>query len=125
MLAELADPKAPEGSLDLAIELGDSILPHRRRFTVATSRDTVVDLLGLDPMNPRSVRHQVDGLRDQIEMLPEAEENGILSPLSAAALLAQAELATATPERLSTEALWALRGRIAKLSDLLTGEYFV
>ena len=124
MLAELAAPGAPEGALDLAIELGDSILTHRRRFTVATSRDTVVDLLGLDPMNPRSVRHQIDALRDQIAMLPDAEVNGVLSPLSSAALLVQAELATATPESLPTEALWALRGRIAKLSDLLTGEYF-
>ena len=106
-------------------------MPDERRSPGAPSRsassprDTVVDLLGLDPMNPRSVRHQIDGLRVQIAMLPEAEENGILSALSAAALLAQAELATATPDRLSTEALWALRGRIAKLSDLLTGEYFL
>jgi uncharacterized circularly permuted ATP-grasp superfamily protein/uncharacterized alpha-E superfamily protein len=124
MLAELAAPGAPEGALDLAIELGDSILTHRRRFTVATSRETVVDLLGLDPMNPRSVRHQIDALRDQIAMLPDAEVNGVLSPLSAAALLVQADLATATPDSLPTEALWALRARIAQLSELLTAEYF-
>jgi uncharacterized circularly permuted ATP-grasp superfamily protein/uncharacterized alpha-E superfamily protein len=124
MLAHLADPAAPEGALDLAIELGDSVLTHRRRFTVATSRQTVIDLLALDPMNPRSVRHQVEGMKEQIAVLPGAEENGVLSPLASTVLRAQVELAVATPEGMTTAALWSYRGQIAGLSDLLTAEYF-
>ncbi len=81
-LAHLADEAAPEGALDLAVELGDSVLTHRRRFAVATTRDTVIDLLALDPLNPRAVRHQLDGLSDQISQLPRATDNGMLSALS-------------------------------------------
>jgi uncharacterized circularly permuted ATP-grasp superfamily protein/uncharacterized alpha-E superfamily protein len=125
VLAVLAKPGAPDGALDLAVELGDSVLTHRRRFTVATSRDTVIDLLGLDGMNPRSVRHQIDALREQVSMLPDSDENGIPSPLLRAVLRAQADLATATPEQLTTEDIWAIRDRIGEVSELVTGAYFL
>ena len=123
MLAVLADDKAAAGALDLAIELGDSVLTHRRRFTVATSRDTVIDLLALDPMNPRSVRHQIEALEEQVRMLPGATENGVLSSLSRAMLRCQTDLATQEPETLTTAALWTFRGQVAALSDLVTEAY--
>lgn len=123
VLASLADAKAPPGALDLCIELGDSVLTHRRRFSVATSRETVIDLLALDPMNPRSVRHQIDGLTEQVQTLPGAATHGQLSDLARAMLRCQTEIATATPESLDTESLIALRGTVAELSDLLTEAY--
>ena len=123
ILAVLADDKAGAGALDLAIELGDSVLTHRRRFTMSTSRDTVIDLLGLDPMNPRSVRHQIEALDEQVRMMPEAEEHGVLSPLARAMLRCQTDLATQAPETLTTAALWAFRGRVANLSNLVTEAY--
>lgn len=123
ILAELTDPKAPPGALDLAIELGDSILTHRRRFTVAASRETVIDLLALDPMNPRSLRNQIDGMADQVQMLPGAGRDGVLSPLARAMLRLQTEAATSQPETLDGPALLFLRGEMGALSDLLTETY--
>ena len=122
-LAVLANPGAPPGALDLAIEVGDSVMTHRRRFTVATSRVTVIDLLALDPMNPRAVRYQIDGLQEQINTLPGANDNGDLSPLARAMLRCHAALATESPETLTTEALWAFRDQIGGLSDRLTQAY--
>lgn len=124
LLAVLCDPKAPEGALDLAIEVGDSVLTHRRRFSFSASRGTVIDLLALDPLNPRALRHQIDALRDQVDMLPAANDHGALSPLAREALRLHADLATADPGNLTTEALWSLRARIASLSDVLTTTYF-
>ena len=124
VLAVLADPDAPEGALDLAIEYGDSVMTHRRSFAVATSRATVIDLLGLDPLNPRSLRHQIDGLRAEIDALPRANTHGALSPLARAALRLHADLATQEPGTLTTRRLWAIRRRVAHLSDLLTRAYF-
>ena len=123
-LAVLADPDAPEGALDLAIDMADSVLTHRRRFATATTRETVLDLLALDGLNPRALRHQIDGLRDQIDALPAANDHGALSPLARAVLRLHAEIATAEPEALTTAALWSMRSRIAALSDLLTTDYF-
>lgn len=124
LLAVLCDPAAPEGALDLAIEVGDSVLTHRRRFSFSVSRETVIDLLALDPLNPRALRHQIDGLREQVNMLPAANDHGALSPLAREVLRLHAELATTDPDSLTTDALWRLRGRIALLSDLLTSSYF-
>ena len=123
ILADLTDPEAPPGALDLCIELGDSILTHRRRFTVAASRETVIDLLALDPMNPRSLRNQIDGMAEQVEMLPGAGRAGVLSPLARAMLRLQTEAATSLPETLDSSALLELRVEMAALSDLLTETY--
>lgn len=124
-LAVLADPEAPVGALELAVEVGDSVLTHRRRFSVSTSRETVIDLLALDPMNPRSLRHQIDGLRSQIDLLPEAKGYGVLSPVAREVLRLQTDLAVTDPESLTTEALIDLRARIAALSDRLTAAYLI
>ncbi|MCK7475077.1 MAG: alpha-E domain-containing protein [Rhodopseudomonas palustris] len=59
-------------ALDLAVEVGDSVMTHRRRFAVTTSRETVVDLLALDAMNPRSILFQLDGIHRQVGFLPGA-----------------------------------------------------
>ena len=124
MLAVLADPSMPEGALDMAVELGDSVMTHRRRFSVATTRSTVIDLLGLDAENPRSLRYQVEGLRTQIARLPGAEIAGHPEPPLAAIMRIQVDLATETPEGLTRGELWSMRARIAGLSDLLTEAFF-
>ncbi len=124
VLAVLADADAPEGALDLAIEIGDSVLTHRRRFNLTTSRDTVLHLLALDPLNPRALRHQIDGLREQIDALPAANEHGALSPLAREVLRLHADIATTEPAQLTTEALWGMRARIGSLSDLMNTAYF-
>jgi uncharacterized alpha-E superfamily protein len=122
-LAVLADPDAPEGSLDLAVEIGDSVMSHRRRYAIATSRETVVDLLALDGMNPRSVLFQLAGLRDQVQLLPDAELNGQMSGLARSVLRVHAALAVEEPRTLDTQAFWNLRGDLGNLSDLLTEAY--
>jgi uncharacterized circularly permuted ATP-grasp superfamily protein/uncharacterized alpha-E superfamily protein len=123
LLATLADPAAPDGALDLAVEVGDSVMTHRRRFAVATTRETVIDLLALDGLNPRAIRFQLDGIKDQVELLPGATETGHPSALSRAVLRAHTQLATEQPETLATRDLWALYGQIAGISDLLADSY--
>ncbi|MGA0543358.1 circularly permuted type 2 ATP-grasp protein [Neotabrizicola sp. VNH66] len=123
-LAHLADPAMPEGALDMAVELGDSVMTHRRRFAVSTSRDTVVDLLALDGANPRSVRHQVDGMVEQVAHLPGTQGESTISPLLAQVRQIQLELEAGRPEALTTNALWLIRSRLATWSDHLTGTYF-
>ena len=123
IVAALAQPDAPHGALDLCVELGDSVLTHRQRFAISTSRETVIDLLVLDPMNPRSVRHQIDQMMAQVSELPGGVEQGEYSALGRAVLRCQTEVATETPESLDGEALDALGTRIADLSTLLTEAY--
>jgi uncharacterized circularly permuted ATP-grasp superfamily protein/uncharacterized alpha-E superfamily protein len=123
VLRGLAAPTAPEGALDLAVEVGDSVMTHRRRYAVATNRETVVDLLALDAMNPRAVLYQLAEVRSHVAVLPGAEVNGQMSPLSRAVLQAHVGLAVATPEALDGPALAALGAEIAALSDLIAAAY--
>ncbi|MFT4012292.1 MAG: circularly permuted type 2 ATP-grasp protein [Paracoccus sp. (in: a-proteobacteria)] len=122
-VAALAHADAPPGALDLCVELGDSVLTHRRRFSVATSRETVIDLLVLDPLNPRSVRYQLDHMMAQVEHLPGAAQNGEYSQLARAMLRVHADVATQTAETLDATALELLEEQIASLSDLMTEAY--
>jgi uncharacterized circularly permuted ATP-grasp superfamily protein/uncharacterized alpha-E superfamily protein len=123
-LARFADPAAPEGALDLLIELGDSVMTHRRRFPVGVSRETVLDLLALDDDNPRSILWQLGELRDQVARLPGTGGDGPMDPLSREVLLLHTGLAVQTPEGVGAETLAALRGGFAGLSDLIGQRFF-
>jgi uncharacterized alpha-E superfamily protein len=122
-LAWLAGPEAPDGALDLAVEIGDSVMSHRRRYALATTRETVVDLLALDTLNPRSVLYHLTEIRDHVDFLPNAEVNGQMSHLARAVLQAHTGLAVETPETVDGTALRALILELQALSDLLAASY--
>lgn len=123
MLAVFAEPDAPDGSLDLAVELADSVMTYRRRFSVFTSRDTVVDLLALDTRNPRSIFYQLTEVRDHASFLPNATTNGQMSELSRAILQAHTGLAIQTPDLVDADALHATRSAIEGISNLVGRTY--
>jgi len=124
-LARLTAPDAPEGALDLAVELGDSPMTHRRRYTVSTNRDTVIDLLALDAMNPRAMLYHLGELHEHARFLPEGPKAGAMAPFARATLKLQTELAIALPHAITPKELLALQGEIYELSPLLTELYFV
>lgn len=124
LLQIFADPIAPEGGLDLCIEIGDSVMTHRRRYSVNTNRATVIDLLALDPLNPRSVACQIEEIVGHINLLPGAGEKGRLSPLARAALRLSTDISVHTPETLDGEALTTLAAQIYDLSNDLGEAYF-
>ena len=123
LLIALAGPDAPEGSLDLAVEVADSTITHRRRYAVETSRESVVDLLALDGDNPRSILFQLRVMRDQAATLPGAMENGRLAPLSRALVPIEALVSVLAPAQVTEARLRRLRRDLARMSDLLTDAY--
>ncbi|RYH11144.1 circularly permuted type 2 ATP-grasp protein [Tropicimonas sp. IMCC6043] len=122
-LAVFADAAAPEGALDLAVEVGDSLVTHHRRYAVATSRATVVDLLALDALNPRAVLCQFDHIEAHLAKLPGTGRHRPMSPLTRAVLRARTDLALQTPETLDSAALRRLEDEIREMSDQLTLAY--
>ncbi|MCW1404332.1 alpha-E domain-containing protein [Novosphingobium sp. MW5] len=105
LLHGLTDADAPEGALDLAVEVADSVITHRRRYSVETSRDTVIDLLALDADNPRSVLFQMQVMRAQASALPNALDNGRLSPLLRAIVPLESLLSVVSPEKIDADQL--------------------
>lgn len=123
LLARFADDEAPEGALDLVVELGDSVMSHRRRYAVSTTRETVVDLLGLDGANPRSVQYQMNELLAQIRLLPGAVEGGRLADPTRTVLGLHTDITVLGAEDLSREALDAMGDGLTLLSDQISEKW--
>ncbi len=120
----LTGPDAPDGSLEMLLEIGDSVMSHRRRYSVSAGPQSAIDLLILDPLNPRSVLFQLTELRDQLETLPGGIEDGQLSLVAKAALQLHTDLVIAEPRDLTPQRLEKLANDIAMLASLIAAAYF-
>jgi uncharacterized circularly permuted ATP-grasp superfamily protein/uncharacterized alpha-E superfamily protein len=120
----LTRKEAPDGALDMLLEIGDSVMTHRRRYNVAAGANSYLDLLVLDPLNPRSVLFQVAELREQIEKLPGGIEDGQLSGAAKAALELHTQLLVAEPEDMDSARLTELGVEIGHLARLIADAYF-
>lgn len=125
ILSHLTSKDAPDGSLEMLLEIGDSVMSHRRRYSVSAGTQSAIDLLALDPLNPRSVIFQIAELRAQIEMLPGGVDDGQLSSAAKAALKIETELRTAEPADMTPKRLDRLAADIGMLSSLVAAAYFV
>ena len=123
MLATLADREAPTGALEVALECADSTVSYRRLYAFALSRESVLEFLGFDAGNPRSLRFVLDEMRDQIRALPDAEVQGRFSPPFSRILKLSTDFAVESPGSLHSGELLQLRGELAGLSDLLARTY--
>jgi len=122
-LAWATDSQAADGALDMMLEIGDSVLTHRRQYTVRVGRRTVVDLLGLDPLNPRSVLFQLDRLKTEIGLLP-GSSGALLSPIAKEVLRIHTRLAIHDPASLTPDALHETANEIGGLYTSLSAAYF-
>jgi len=123
LLGHMSGPDAPDGSLDMLVEIGDNVMTHRRRYNVNTARLTVTDLLALDHLNPRSILFQLNEIRTEVEQLPNALVSGQMSPFYREAVKLHSGVAVMTPEAMDQDVYRKLEREMEKLSDLLAQTY--
>ena len=124
LAAHLAGPGAPLEVLDLLVEIGDSVMTHRRLHKVNSGRLAVIDLLALDEDNPRSIIFQLAEMKAHIATLPLPDGVGHGHPVRREALRLHTELAVCEPSQATPEFLKGLVASIAGLSDLIDVAYF-
>jgi uncharacterized circularly permuted ATP-grasp superfamily protein/uncharacterized alpha-E superfamily protein len=116
-------PGAAEGGLDVLLEFADSRITYRQRYVMVAAPAPVIDLIVLDPNNPRSIAFQLDGIEAHLSALPGRGATGRLSPVQQIAAALATRLRTvdvaAVDEALILEAEQALM----KLSDAITAAY--
>jgi uncharacterized circularly permuted ATP-grasp superfamily protein/uncharacterized alpha-E superfamily protein len=123
LLGHMSGENAPDGALDMLLEIGDSVMTHRRRYNVATARLTVTDLLALDALNPRSVLYQLNEIKNEVEQLPNAFSNGQMSPFYREAMRLHAGLAVMTPEGMTGPVYGKFEAELEHLSNILGQTY--
>ncbi len=123
LLQSFAHPEAAPGAYEIAIELGDCVMTHQRLYRFGPSHETVLDLLALDPDNPRAVLYQLAAMRAHLSHLPR-QPDARLSAVEQSLLELETALRVVAPEALTPERLAGFRARLGHVSELLSAQYF-
>ena len=122
--------------LESILATSESLITYRRRYRSQLKLENVLDLLLLDPTNPRSLVYQLDLLRQHIALLPHESDQRRLSRedkliLNASSFLHLSEINSAVDITKSTRyhkkvdsTLSRLMNIIIELSEVLTRSYF-
>lgn len=106
---------------DVLLELIDSSITYRQRYSIQASRVTVLDLAVLDPGNPRSVAFQVDRIVEHAAALAGRAGGDMPVELEAQARRLQSRLAqtraTAVDDDFLEEAMGAVHAIAANVGD--------
>ena len=88
--------------LETALLSVDSLITYRRRYQQHMDIGNGLDLLLLEPGNPRSVMYQLNALQGHLEQLPDSGESGKLSAQGRMLLEASTNLRLADMQQLAT-----------------------
>jgi uncharacterized alpha-E superfamily protein len=106
------------------LELADSQITYRLRYVMVAARAPVLDLVVLDPNNPRSVIYQLGRIETHLAALPKRSEDTRLSPPELIATALAARIRTAEAADLSLYAFVEAENALMKLADAIASTYF-
>ena len=116
---------ATPDDLSTLLDLADSQISYRQRYLTGLARVPVVDLVALDPGNPRSLAHQAERIAEHLAALPVLADDGMAEPQQALGAQLRADLATATAATLDADTLGTVERRLGALSDAVARRYFL
>ncbi|WP_369855247.1 circularly permuted type 2 ATP-grasp protein [Candidatus Thalassolituus haligoni] len=113
----------------------EALISYRRRYRARVGIQTSLDLVMMDPTNPRSLMYQVEQLRQHIRALPKtptqmhelaADERRILECETLLKLSSLAELSKADGFQRShlDEQMKKIASQLSGLSEMITDKYF-
>ena len=122
---QFAGEQSEVDDLSALLDLCDSQIVYRSRYLTGPMRVPVLDLVLLDPHNPRSLKFQIARIAEHLAELPALVEDGVPErPLrDTSAMLA--ELRSLEAEGVTGKVLQGLEVRLLALSDALSQRYFL
>jgi uncharacterized alpha-E superfamily protein len=114
---------APDGGLDVLLELADSQISYRQRYVMVAALAPVIDLVMLDPNNPRSAVFQLDRIETHLGALPRRNATGRLSPAQQIVASIATRLRTVEAANIDDGLIHDIEQSLVKLSDAITSTY--
>jgi uncharacterized circularly permuted ATP-grasp superfamily protein/uncharacterized alpha-E superfamily protein len=123
LIRAFAETGAPDGGLDVLLEFADSQISYRQRYVMIAAQAPVVDLVMLDPNNPRSVLFQLDRIETHLNALPKQNSDGRLSPVQQIAAAIATRLRTANAATIDDNLIVDIEQSLMKLSDAISSSF--
>ena len=111
--------------LSTLLDLADSQISYRQRYLGGLARAPVIDLVALDPGNPRAIAFQVAAIVDHLGRLPVLADDGMAESQQVEATALAAVVATAAAGSLDEGALREIERRLCRLSEAVARRYFL
>ncbi len=124
-LRVLGHVEATSDDLSALLDLADSQISYRQRYLTGIARVPVIDLIALDPGNPRGIAFQVAAISAHLEALPRLSDDGLAEPQQAIARELAALVATAHAASFDLDQLYAIGNKLAALSEAVARRYFL
>ena len=122
-ISQFADGVRPEGSLEMLLDLCDSQITYRQRYFMVAARPPVIDLVALDPNNPRSVAYQIDRIDAHLAALPKHTADGRLSSTQQFAASIGTALRTTDATKVDDVLIVAIEAALMRLSETIGSSY--
>ncbi len=120
-----ADADATSDGLDALLELIDSQITYRSRYLGVVSRIRTLDMVMLDPFNPRSVGFQLAQIEAHLTALPTLHEDGMFEAPRRLALKLRTEIEVEDARRVDAQRVLEFEQSIMLLADALADRYFI
>ena len=117
-----------EASLDdlsTLLDLADSQISYRQRYLGGMAWAPVIDLVALDPGNPRGLSYQVACIVEHLRALPRLGDDGMAEPQEVAAAELAATVGTATAGAIDDAMLAGIETRLGGLAEAVARRFFL
>lgn len=114
-----------EAGLNVLLDLCDSQITYRSRYLMGAAPLPVLDLVLLDPDNPRSLAFQVEALVGHIAGLPPIDDDNLPEPVLLDARAILAPLQSQSVAGIDAGTLHGIEMKLLALSDRLSERYFL
>ncbi len=120
-----AGPAATSDDLSTLLDLADSQISYRQRYLTGMARVPAIDLVTLDPTNPRGIAFQAAAISGHLNTLPVLSDSGLAEAQQEQARELAAILVTAQATRIDDAMLHDMGMRLMRLSDAVARRYFL
>ncbi len=117
--------RASAEDLSTLLDLADSQISYRQRYLIGFARVPVIDLIALDPGNPRGVAFQVETIVGHLAKLPVLNDAGLAEPQQRIAARLTAAIAIGSADRLDRGWVLEIQQQLQNLSDAIATRYFL